>query len=228
MAAAEEINADMLAFWNGKGGDTWVARQEHTDIALTPVTDALLVFAAPRAGERVVDIGCGCGAPTLEFARAVGPSGRVAALDISRPMLAEGERRASAAGIANVDWRQADPATAALDEYDLLVSAFGVMFFGDRVAAFANMRRAAAPYARMALVCWRSLAENPWMEVPMTAAARHLPPRPKQIQNAPGMFAFADPEHVTEVLTASGWAPPRVEKLDMSLDIAAGHGADLS
>src|SRR5208282_4002478 len=117
MATPEEINADMLTFWNGKGGDTWVARQEHTDITLTPVTDALLAFAAPRAGERVVDIGCGCGAPTLEFARAVGSSGRVVGLDISEPMLAEGERRASAAGIANVDWRQADPATAALDEY---------------------------------------------------------------------------------------------------------------
>ena len=226
MAAAEEINADMLAFWNGKGGDIWVARQEHTDITLTPVTDALLVFAAPRAGERVVDIGCGCGAPTLEFARAVGPSGRVAGFDISGPMLAEGERRASAAGITNVDWRQADPATAALDEYDLLVSAFGVMFFGDRVAAFTNMRRAAAPDARMALVCWRSLAENPWMEVPMTAAARHLPPRPKPVPNAPGMFAFADRDHVTEVITAAGWAPPRFEKLDMDLDIAAGRGLE--
>ena len=77
MAAAEEIDADMLAFWNGKGGETWVARQEHTDITLKPVTDALLTFAAPRAGERVVDICCGCGAPTLEFARAVGASGRV-------------------------------------------------------------------------------------------------------------------------------------------------------
>jgi SAM-dependent methyltransferase len=96
MAAPEDINADMLAFWNGKGGHTWVARQEHTDITLTPVTDALLGFAAPRAGERVVDIGCGCGAPTLEFARAVGPSGRVVGFDISGPMLAEGERRASA------------------------------------------------------------------------------------------------------------------------------------
>jgi SAM-dependent methyltransferase len=121
------------------------ARQEHTDITLTPVTDALLVFAAPRAGERVVDIGCGCGAPTLKFAHAVGPSGRVAVLDITGPMLAEGEKRASAAGIANVDWRQADPATAALDEPDLLISAFGVMFFGDRVAAFSNMRRGAGP-----------------------------------------------------------------------------------
>jgi len=141
-------------------------------------------------------------------------------------MLAEGERRASAAGIANVDWRQADPATAALDEYDLLTSAFGAMFFGDRVAAFTNMRRAAAPDARMALVCWRSLAENPWMEVPMTAAAQHLPPRPKPVPNAPGMFAFADRDHVTEVVTAAGWAPPRFEKLDMDLDIAAGRGLE--
>ena len=113
MAAPEEINADMLGFWNGNGGHTWVARQEHTDITLAPVTDALLAFAAPRAGERVADIGCGCGAPTLELARAVGPSGRVAGVDISGPMLAEGERRASAVGIANIDWRQVDPAGGA-------------------------------------------------------------------------------------------------------------------
>jgi len=226
MVAPEEINADMLAFWNGNGGDIWVARQEHTDITLAPVTDALLAFAAPHAGERVVDIGCGCGAPTLEFARAVGPDGLVVGLDISGPMLAEGERRAIAAGITNVDWRQADPATAALDEYDLLTSVFGATFFGDRVAAFTNMRRDAAPHARMALVCWRTLAENPWMEVPMTAVAPHLPPRPKPVPHAPGMFAFAAPEHVTEVLTAAGWAPPRFEKLDMDLDIAASRGLE--
>jgi len=99
MAAPEEINADMLAFWNGKGGDIWVARQGYTDITLAPVTDASLAFAAPRAGERVVDIGCGCGALRWS-SRAVAHSGRVAGLDISGPMLAEGERRASAAGIA--------------------------------------------------------------------------------------------------------------------------------
>jgi len=226
MAAPEEINADMLAFWDGKGGHTWVARQEHTDITLAPVTDALLAHAAPRAGDRVVDIGCGCGAPTLEFARVVGPSGRLAGYDISGPMLAEAERRAQATGISNVDWRQADPAAAALDEYDLLTSAFGVMFFGDRVAAFANMRRSAAPDARMVILCWRTLAENPWMEVAMSAVAKHLPPRPNPAPNAAGMFAFADPEHVTEVLTAAGWTSPRFEKLDMDLDIAAGRGLE--
>ncbi len=224
MADPEEINADQRAFWNGPGGQTWVARQEHTDITLAPVTEALLAFAEPRSGEQVLDIGCGCGAATLEFARAVGPAGGVAALDISGPMLAEAAARAKAAGIANVAWREADPATAALQGYDLLTSAFGVMFFGDPVAAFAHMRRAANPGARMAVVCWRPLAENPWMEVPMNAVSRHLPPRPQPVPNTPGMFAFADRERVTEVLCAAGWAEPRFDKLDLDLDIAAGRG----
>lgn len=224
MSDSEQINADMLSFWNGSGGRLWVERQAHTDTTLTPVTEALLAFAAPRAGECVLDIGCGCGAPTLEFARAVGPSGRVAALDISGPMLAEGRARAGAAGITNIDWRQDDPATAALDEFDLLTSAFGTMFFGDPVGAFANMRRAARRGARMAIVCWRSLRENPWMEVPMKAVARHLPPRPQPAPHAPGMFAFADPGRVVAILQGAGWQEPRFEKLDLTLDVAAGRG----
>ena len=226
MPTPDEVNADMLAFWDGQGGHTWVTRQAHTDVTLTPVTEALLAFASPRLGERVLDVGCGCGAPTLEFASAVGPSGRVAALDISGPMLAEGAARATVAGVANIDWRQADPATAALDGFDLLTSAFGAMFFGDPVAAFAHMRHAADPKARMAIVCWRSLAENPWMEVPMNAVARHLPPRPKPVPHAPGMFAFADPERVSDVLGTAGWARPRFEMLDIDLDIAAGRGLE--
>lgn len=226
MADAAQINADQLAFWSGTGGDAWVARQSHTDITLAPVTEALLAFATPLAGERVLDVGCGCGATTLEFARAVGPAGRVAALDISAPMLAEGRARAAAAGVSNVDWIEADATTAALDGFDLLTSAFGLMFFGDPVAAFANMRGAANPGARMAFVCWRSLTENPWMGVPMRAVAPHLPPRPKADPHAPGMFAFADPQRVDEVLTEAGWAPPRFKKLDIDLDIAAGRGLD--
>lgn len=226
MADPEQFAADQRAFWNGAGGRTWVARQEHTDITLAPVSEALLAFAAPRSGEQVLDVGCGCGASTLEIARAVGPAGGVAALDISGPMLAEGRARAEAAGIANIDWRQADPASAALAGYDLLVSNFGVMFFGDPVAAFGHMRRAANPGARTAFVCWRSLAENPWMGVPMQAVLPHVPPRPKGDPNAPGMFAFADPQRVTQVLTAAGWGPPRFDKLDLDLDIAAGRGLD--
>ena len=226
MANVEQFNADQLAFWNGQGGHTWVARQKHTDAVMQPVADALLAFAAPRTGERVLEIGCGCGATTLEFARAVGASGRVVGLDISAPMLAEAARRAAAAGVSAIEWREADAATAALDEFDLLASAFGVMFFGDPVAAFSHLRRAANPGARMAFVCWRPLSENPVIGVPMEAVRPHVPPRPTPVPNAPGMFAFAERERVKEILTASGWAPPRFEMLDLELDLAAGGGLE--
>jgi SAM-dependent methyltransferase len=226
VADADEINADMLAFWNGKGGDIWVARQAHTDITLQAVSDALLAHAAPQVGERVLDVGCGCGASTLDFARAVGPTGSVTALDISGPMLAEARSRARAGGITNVDWQQADAATTYLEPFDLLISNFGLMFFGDQIAAFRHMREAARPGARMTFVCWRSLEENPWIEVPMRAASLHLPPRPPAQPNSPGMFAFADPAYVTGILTAAGWSAPRSEPLDLDLDIAAGHGLD--
>ena len=226
MSDVELLNADQLAFWNGQGGLTWVARAKHTDTVLSPVSEALLAFAAPRPGEQVLDIGCGGGAVTLEVARAIGPTGRIVALDISAPMLAEGKARAAAAGIVNIEWREADAATAKLDRFDLLISAFGTMFFGDPVAAFTHMRRAANPGARMAFVTWRPLAENPWMQVPMNAVLPHVPPRPKPVPNAPGMFAFADPQRVSEILTAAGWAAPRFEKLDLDLDVAAGDGLE--
>lgn len=170
----------------------------------------------------MLDIGCGCGATTLEFARAVGPVGRVAALDISGPMLAEGKACAETAGMSNVDWQQADAATAALSGFDLPTSAFGQMFFGDSLGAFAHVRRANTG-ARMAFVRWRQLDENPWKQVPMSAVARHLPPRPNPVPNAPGMFAFADRRRVFEVLTEAGWRTPRLDKLDLDLEIAAGR-----
>lgn len=226
MDDTQRFNADQLAFWNGAGGRTWVARQEHTDATLTPVFEAFLKFAAPRAGDRVLDVGCGCGAATLDLARAVGSGGRVVALDISSSMLAEGKARADAAGIRNVHWREADAATAALDEYDLLASAFGVMFFGNPLAAFSHLHRSASRGARLAFVCWRSLSENPWVGTSMRAVAPHVPPRPPGNPNAPGMFAFADPERVSAILTGSGWLAPQFEKLDVDLDIAAGRGLE--
>ena len=208
MPDADQANADQLAFWDGVGGATWVARQAHTDITLQPVYDALVAHAAPGSGEHVLDVGCGCGASTLDFARAVGPTGTVEALDISAPMLEEAKRRARAAGIANIVWCKADAATAQLEEYDLLTSMFGLMFFGDPVAAFRNLRGAAKSSARMSFVCWRTLAENAWMRVPMDAVLKHLPPRPDGDPDAPGMFAFADPKRVSQILTDAGWAEP--------------------
>jgi hypothetical protein len=64
------------------------------------------------------------------------------------------------------------------------------------------------------------------MEVPLHAVYRHVPRRPKPDPQAPGMFAFADPQRVFQVLTAAGWALPRLDELDLDLDIAAGRGLE--
>lgn len=78
----------------------------------------------------------------------------------------------------------------------------------------------------MAFVCWRTLDENPWVGLPMQAVLPHVPPRPRATPGAPGMFAFADPQRIAEILTGAGWAAPRIDKLNLELDFAAGHGLD--
>jgi SAM-dependent methyltransferase len=228
MADPEQLHVDQIAYWNGPVAKRWVARQAQNDVVLAPVAEAALAHAAPRPGERALDIGCGCGDTTLALARVVGPAGRVTALDISVPMLAVARARAAKADLENIDWLQADAASQTLPPaaFDLLFSRFGVMFFGDPVAAFANLRLALRPGGRLVFACWRPIAENAWMRVPLDAVRSLVPPQPAALPDAPGPFSFADPERVTRILAGAGWPPPRLIRLDLDLDLAAGEGLD--
>lgn len=192
------------------------------DRILAPILEPLLEFAAPAAGSAVIDIGCGCGATTLELARSVGPSGRVIAIDISQPMLGRAQERLS--GHANTTFRQGDAATLPLDNLlaDLAVSRFGVMFFGDPVAAFANLRIGLAPAGRLRFVCWRAIQENPWLQIPLHAVYEHVLRPPKPGPEDPGPFSFADKARVTRILTAAGFSTPSFTPLDVPMDLAAG------
>lgn len=100
------------------------------------------------------------------------------------------------------------------------------MFFDDPRAAFANLRELLAPGGRLAFVCWRALAENPWMTVPLEAAALHVAPPPAAEPTAPGPFAFADREYVSGLLERAGYEAIVSEALDLELDLAAGRGLD--
>ncbi|HEY7386887.1 MAG TPA: class I SAM-dependent methyltransferase, partial [Bryobacteraceae bacterium] len=220
------FNQEQYARWNGSDGECWSREQERLDRVLAPILEPLLEFAAPAPGSAVMDIGCGCGATTLELARRVGPEGRVTAIDISGPMLARAKERLS--GCANTTFRLGDAAVVPLADLhaDLAVSRFGVMFFGDPVAAFANLRTGLAPGGRLRFVCWRAIQENPWLQIPLHAVYEHVPRLPKPGPEEPGPFSFADSERVTRILTTAGFSAPSFTPLDVPMDLAAGGGLE--
>jgi len=222
MTPDQLFNEEQRARWNGIDGEYWTSHQDRLDRTLAPVTAPLLAFAAPRAGSTVMDVGCGCGATTLELARAVGPSGRVLGLDVSGPMLALAAERLRA--FANTTCMLGDAAELPLRDLgaDLIVSRFGVMFFGDPVAAFANLRTGLAAGGRLRFACWRPIKENPWLQIPLHAVYEHAPRLPKPEPEEPGPFAFGDPARVTRILTAAGFTAPSFTPLDIQIDISAG------
>jgi SAM-dependent methyltransferase len=213
------VNEEQVRYWNEEGGTAWVERQEHVDRMLSVFLPCLLDAVSPQPGDHILDIGAGAGATALAVAEAVGPSGRVMALDLSRPLLDRLEERAAASGVGNVITRVADAQTASLpaEHFDSLLSRFGVMFFDDPPAAFANLARAAKPAGRLAFVAWQPVTENPWFSVPLRAAMAVVPDAVLPPPGSPGPFAFGDPDRVRAAL-AGGFSEVRVESLRLEID----------
>lgn len=226
LPAADDRNADQVAYWNGPNGERWRARQQDHDVLLAPVADMLLERAAPSAGQFVLDIGCGCGTTSIELARRVMPGGRVVGVDISAPMLQRARERAPA-GLP-MDFIMADATTHRFEPgaADLLFSRFGVMFFAEPQKSFANMRRGLRRGARLAFACWREPRENPWLMLPLEEACRHVPGPPAAQPEEPGPFAFADETRVRGILDGAGFREITLEAIDLSLDIAIGRGLE--
>ena len=183
----------------------WAEVRELLELQLAPLGRRGLEVLAPRPGECVLDIGCGGGETALDLARAVAPNGTVTGVDLSAAVLAYAQR--AAGGCGRVRFVHADAQVFPFEpaSFDAAFSRFGVMFFTDPIAAFVNIRRSLGPNGRLACVCWRALEENPLDMVPLGAASPHLPPQPAHDPDAPGPFAFADPDRVRGVLERAGF-----------------------
>jgi SAM-dependent methyltransferase len=219
-----EKNIYQVADWNGRSGERWVLNQARLDHMLADFGDAAIRAAAPGKGEHVLDIGCGAGTTSLALAGLVGPGGHVQGVDISQPLIARARENAPA-GVP-VAFEAADAATASLPQaaFDLLFSRFGVMFFDDPVAAFAHLRLALKPRGRLAFVCWRSMAENGWVGLPMAAVQGIVPPPAPPGPEAPGPFAFGDRARVMRILTSAGFGDIALTPFDHPVPFGLGEG----
>ncbi|MBU6445636.1 MAG: methyltransferase domain-containing protein [Alphaproteobacteria bacterium] len=213
-------NAKQVEYWNGRVGERWARRHLRIDENLQQITPRVLEFAGARVGETALDVGCGAGTTALALAEAVAPGG-VTAIDISRPMLEVAKARAVEAE-ADIAFHLADASDFAFaPSFDLVFSRFGVMFFADPVAAFANLRRALKPGGRLRFVCWRTVAENRWASAPFEAAKHLLPPQEPSDPFAPGPYAFADAARVEKILRDAGFRDVTIAVLDCSFYMGA-------
>lgn len=231
-------NAGQIECWSGSVGASWALAADRMDHELHRLGVIAMDALAPAADSKVLDVGCGAGATTIELARRVGASGSAMGVDVSAPLLDIARRRAIDSGLGNVTFLQTDaqdmvPGT----QFDAVFSRFGVMFFADPVAAFANLRSCATPGGRLGFVCWQSLADNPWFGATSTAlngmAGVQLPPPPDS--GDPGPFALAAPGRIRQILHDAGWRDAQVHAevdelyldeaaIDERVDFAVRHG----
>jgi len=196
----QEMESDS---WAGEMGDKWNTYLDQFEGMIAPVGAAAIAHADFKPGERVIDIGCGGGATTFDIARLV-IDGHITGLDLSQTLVDSANSRLAASGLGNVDFVCADAATAIMNGYDVLFSRFGVMFFEDPHAAFKNMHSFLNDDGRLSFVCWGPPTEQPWVGQLMAIAAKYVE-LPPPVPNAPGPFAFGDPDYLRDILSSAGF-----------------------
>lgn len=202
------------ASWAGPRGAQWATELERMEAMLAPVDEPLLRALDLEAPARIADLACGGGATARELAARAPGGGFVHGLDVSSVLVARA--RARAEGDPRLAFDVADVATFVPPApYDRLVSRFGVMFFDDPPAAFANLARWLAPGGKLAFAVWAGPAANPWMSIVKDVVAGVVDV-PSTSSDGPGLFRYAEPAALPTLLARAGFT---------ALDVTTWHGA---
>jgi SAM-dependent methyltransferase len=202
--------------WASGAGNAWVEIQDLTDRVYEGVERRLTDEVAEGPGKRVLDVGCGTGVTTVAIAQRLSPESACTGVDVSDVMVEAARRRAADAGVS-ARFELGDAGTREFEEgeFDFVVSRWGIMFFPDPVAAFSNLRKAAAG-GKLRAVTWRTQLENPFMTVAEEAAAPLLEGfEVRPVDDAPGQFGLADEETTTGILDAAGWTDVEMVPFDV-------------
>ncbi len=205
----------------------WDQQAEALDASMGEHGIAARRALSARPGERVLDLGCGPGLSAVALGAEVGPQGWVAAVDVVAEMAEAAQRRLSAADVHGVAVT-ADVGTADLvavagsgEPFDAAHSRFGLMFFPDPKAAFANIFRALRPGGRLAGSVWQHLSSNPWMELTTATATQILGIERSPLSESgesepggPGPFSLADRDATAALLTAAGFIDVRIDPVE--------------
>lgn len=208
-------NAEQGGAWNGDDGRYWVQHRERQEARYRRLTPHLMAAAGIQADSRVLDIGCGSGGTSLEAARAAA-EGAVLGVDVSAPMLAEARKQAAGSGLPQVTFERGDAQVHLFEDgaFDIAISRFGVMFFADPEAAFANIARALRPGGQLAFLCWRSVRDNPYLTVPMGAIAPYVQLPELEAPGAPGPFSLVDTDRIEKLLDSAGFDEITISAVD--------------
>jgi ubiquinone/menaquinone biosynthesis C-methylase UbiE len=207
-APASSANAEQIQRWNGDGGQRWIANRERHQASHQRLLPHLFGGAAISPGDRVLDVGCGCGETTIAAAQAAS-GGSALGLDLSAPMLEVARQLAAAAGVANAQFEQGDAQVYPLGQhfYDVAISKFGVLFFDDSSAAFANIARAVRPGGRLSFLSWQDDEHNEVFGIPRRGFAAVTRLADRVGEDLP----FRDPRRIAELLAGAGWEDVRTE-----------------
>ncbi|MTE13846.1 class I SAM-dependent methyltransferase [Nocardia aurantiaca] len=203
----EIVNTAQFEAWNGYEGEYWAGNHDRYDAVNRGFNEPLLTAACISDGDRVLDIGCGNGQLTRAAARRAG-SGSATGVDLSGPMLGRARALAAAEQIPNVTFEQGDAQVFPFldNAFDAALSRFGIMFFADPMAAFANIARALRPGGRLAFVAMSPMPGTDLGAV-FGAAAAHLDTF--AVGAAEGQFT--DPERIRNLLSETGFRAIDVE-----------------
>ena len=185
--------------------------------SINPVSEKMIESLHVNGNEKVLDVASGTGEPGITLSKLL-KQGSINAIDLSEKMVAIANERAHELGCNNYKSEVAESSEIPFDDshFDDILCRFGVMFFPDLKSSLQEFARVLKPGGTLVLAVWASPDKNPFVSVMSMPIVEKLS-LPRPLPDAPGIFRFAKPGLLKEIVTDAGFK--EVSELTVSGEI---------